>query len=366
MTTMMRHPISLSKLSPLVLSLSAVLPLCAHATLPTVELPANAAPMADTAPAVTPQLNNQLTEQAVSTPVADEGNWVDQQHDDTKRWLNRTAHHIDDWFGKTDAADPAKASLRVMADATWNEYDGTTIKPRVRGRIKLPTLENRLSIMIGDEELDVERQGGGIHTDNRIVQPYENAQVVDGRQARKDNSSLALRWSKFRDATGLDVDLGLRSSDAFIRTRFRRNWQMSHDASGYFEQMYRYGSKSEHTLLTTLEFTQPLTPHRSLISRSHLLYTHQDTEDLEWSSSFYQKHDWQVSQGRGELSYGLYAGGNVEDKKANLNIYGPYISYRQPVWRPWLFIQNDVSYYNDKQKDRDHHPALFSRVEVVF
>ena len=33
-------------------------------------------------------------------------------------------------------------------DTTWNKYDGIKIKPRVRGRIKLPTLENRLSLVL--------------------------------------------------------------------------------------------------------------------------------------------------------------------------------------------------------------------------
>ena len=29
-----------------------------------------------------------------------------------------------------------------MVDNYWNEYDNFEIKPRIRGKIKLPTLEN--------------------------------------------------------------------------------------------------------------------------------------------------------------------------------------------------------------------------------
>ena len=32
-----------------------------------------------------------------------------------------------------------------MIDNYWNEYDNYEIKPRIRGKIKLPTLEKRLS-----------------------------------------------------------------------------------------------------------------------------------------------------------------------------------------------------------------------------
>ncbi|PJO85917.1 hypothetical protein, partial [Salmonella enterica] len=82
----------------------------------------------------------------------------------------------------------------------YNEYDGTTVKPRIRGRIKLPTLENRLSVMIGDDDLDLE-QGGGIYNDGRAV-TYGDS-TFDRRQSREDNTSLALRWSKFQDDIGI-------------------------------------------------------------------------------------------------------------------------------------------------------------------
>ena len=49
---------------------------------------------------------------------------------------------IDNWFGEVDPQKPASATIRVMIDNYWNEYDNFEIKPRIRGKIKLPTLEN--------------------------------------------------------------------------------------------------------------------------------------------------------------------------------------------------------------------------------
>lgn len=308
---------------------------------------------------------DELLAQEASQDVA-EAQWIDANHREFKDWLQKTAHHIDDWFGDTNPNEPARASLRVMMDTTWNEYDGTTIKPRVRGKIKLPTLENRLSIVFGDDSLDDQPNDGGVLSDERVATPNADERRFDRRQTRENNSSLALRWSKFRDATGLDVDLGVRSDDVFVRTKFDKSWQLSHDIHARFEQMYRYGSSSEHTALTTLEFVQPQSASRQIVSRSHLYYTHQDEENLDWSSSLFQQHALPVKHGTAELSYGLYTGGNIVAKNADLNTYGPYVSYRQPVWRDWLFLQGDVSFYNNKLTDRDHHVAVFSRVEVVF
>ena len=67
--------------------------------------------------------------------------WIDKNHQGFQDWLQNSAVEIDGWFGENQSTKPAKASLRVMMDTTWNKYDGIKIKPRVRGRIKLPTLE---------------------------------------------------------------------------------------------------------------------------------------------------------------------------------------------------------------------------------
>ncbi|MDO4440936.1 MAG: hypothetical protein Q4B81_02005 [Moraxella sp.] len=291
--------------------------------------------------------------------------WLDNKRYNAKDYLNKAAHHMDKWFGKTDPSDPAHASLRIMTDVHWNEYDGTTIKPRVRGKLKLPTLENRLSVVFGDDDLDSDN-AGGIHNDERAVIRTERR--FDRRQSRQENSSLGLRWSRFQENKNIetDVDLGVRSDDIYLKMRAGKRWELPKDVNAYVEQMYRYGSKSEHYALTTLEFSQPQSSSRTLINRTHLHYTHKDTEHLNWANSLYQQHYWQAKHGQREFSYGIYAGGDIEDKKANLNIYGPYVSYRQPVWREWLFLQGDVSYYNNKSENKDHHLGVFGRVEMVF
>ncbi|MFA9486248.1 MULTISPECIES: hypothetical protein [unclassified Moraxella] len=291
--------------------------------------------------------------------------WLDKKRYDTKDYLNKTADKLDRWFGQTDPSNPAYASLRVMADIHWDEYDGTAIKPRVRGKLKLPTLENRLSVVFGDDNLDTDTKGG-MHNDGRAI--TRTNRRFDRRQSRQENSSLGIRWSKFQENKNIetDIDLGVRSDDVYLKMRAGKRWELSQGVNAYFEQMYRYGSKSEHYGRTTLEFSQPQSDSRTLINRTHLHYTHQDVEDLNWANSFYQQHHWSAKYGQREFSYGIYAGGHIENKKVSLNVYGPYASYRQPVWRKWLFLQGDVSYYNNKSENKDHRVGVFGRVEMVF
>lgn len=61
---------------------------------------------------------------------------------------------IDSWISDPDPEHSAKAGLRVIMDSQWNHYDHFSFKPRVRGKIRLPSLKKRLSLVFGDEDLE--------------------------------------------------------------------------------------------------------------------------------------------------------------------------------------------------------------------
>ena len=81
--------------------------------------------------------------------------WLDRNQLKVRDWADHTSHKIDNWFGETDPEKPASATLRVIVDNSWNKHDGYEIKPRIRGKIKLPTLERKLSLVFGDDSLDL-------------------------------------------------------------------------------------------------------------------------------------------------------------------------------------------------------------------
>lgn len=319
---------------------------------------------------------NTAMRQVVKTTVGDDNilpskyntnqeTWMDKRHSDTKSYLDKTAHKMNKWFGATNPSDPARASLRVMMNIHWSD-EGTTVKPRLRGKLKLPALEDRFSFMFGDEYLDVEREVG-ISYDEHVIKRTDRHH--DKRKAREQNSFFGLRWSKFQEGLGVetDIDLGTRSDDVFLKIRAEKKWRLPKNVGMRFEQVYRFGSKSKHQTLSTLELSQPQSDTRTLTNRTQLKHTHQGIKESNWGNYLYQQHDWQGKYGRREFRYGIYTGGgNIKNKKAHLNVYGPYVSYRQPIWREWLFLQGDVSYYNNKVTDRKHQVGALGRVEVVF
>lgn len=295
-------------------------------------------------------------------------NWVDEQYDNVKNTLNEWSHNIDDWIGKTDPNRPASATLRVMLDNEWNRFDGYSIKPRVRAKIKLPALKQHLknlSLVLGDEDLDNQsRDKSQLNRNYREPLPIDKK--YDTKQARDDNTSMAIRWSNEAKRLGIetDLDVGIRSgADAFIRAKASKQWQITEKFGTRLEQIYRYGFNSKHYLRTNFENKFAESERRSLNNHTFLQYTHNHDEELFWANSLYRQHNY---TGFKQLNYGFNVGGDVNSRKFEINHYGPFINWRQPIWRQWLFIQPEVNFYNDRKQNRKHAFGAFFRLEAIF
>ncbi len=294
-----------------------------------------------------------------------EQHWVDKKRKGLQNSLNGWATKIDDYFGEIDPNDPASVNLRVIVDTRWNKYDNITIEPRVRANLHLPVLENRLSLIIGDDSLDEETL---LTEDTSRNSPQvEEVNIINEKQARDDNASIAVRWTEFGEKLGLqtDVDLGIRSvDDVFFRVDIDKDIQLADKLALSSDNLYRYGTKSEHYARGDIQLAYNANDSRTISNRTHVIYTNKDNEEnISWGNSTRQI---QTLDGNRQFSYGLTARGDIEGGSANVNSYGPVISYRQPIWHDWLFAQTEVTYYNDKAKNRNHHPAGLIRLEALF
>lgn len=292
--------------------------------------------------------------------------WLDRKHQQTSQQINRVAHRVDDWFGEPKPDAPASATLRVMLDATWNKHDSLKIEPRVRGRIKLPTLEEKVSVVFGDDSLDHEKLGGQ-HDARYPAQPQINQQTLHRPTAREDNSSIALRWSSWADflAVDTDVDVGVRSGDdVYVRFEARKKIPHRHDTYTELEQMYRYGTDSHHFARTSAELKHQQNDNTLIANYIHADYADNGNDKgWTWGNTAYRQHQF---SGNKRLNYGIQAGGTLGGRKHQFNSYGAFVSWRQPVWRDWLFAQTELTYANNKDEGRRHYAGTFVRLEAVF
>lgn len=293
-----------------------------------------------------------------------ENTWIDQQHQSVSQTLHSWSNSINDWLYEPDASKPARGSLRIMMDSEWNRYDGFSYKPRVRGKIKLPALKKRWSLVFGDEDLENQASDKG-----RVGGNYENLEKdkhYNSKEARNDSASIGLRFSREIEKYGIESDLdgGIRSrGDVFGRFRVSKLWTWNEQFSTRLEQIYRYGHKSRHFARTNLENKYLDSDTTFIMNHTYFEYTRKHKERRDWGHSIYRQHDFGNMK---TLSYGLYGGGRLDHDYSRFNSWGPFITYRQPIFRKWLFIKPEISFYNDRDKDRNHYLRTFLRLEAIF
>lgn len=318
--------------------------------------------MIDATPTLFPEQSNQKL--LPPTEQTEELSWIDRKQKSVRAWTDRTAQRIDGWFGETDPNKPATASLRILLDNDWDEHDGYEFKPRIRGKIDLPTLERRFSLVFGDDSLDNELDDNIAITNEHPA--HQADKKVDGKRIREDNSSIALRWSQISKSLpfDLDADLGIRSGDdVYARLKAKKDWSLANDFSFHAEQIYRYGIDSEHYLRTNLELTHARPNEPFISNQFYLTYADEQDDDLTWDNRTYRQHQF-FHENR--FNYGIYTGGYYHNDQLRLNSWGPFVSWRQPIWREWFYIQGDLNYFDDQREDRDHYVRALVRLEALF
>lgn len=290
--------------------------------------------------------------------------WLDRKQHEIRNWTAHNSNKINQWFGQPDPHRPASATLRLIIDNNWNKHDGYAVSPRLRGKIKLPTLEHKISLVFGDDSLDNELNNNVAITDENPDGTSSTA--LDHERTRDSNSSLALRWSGFskRLPFETDLDLGIRSGDdIYLRLKAAKDWQLANDFRFYAEQIYRYGIDSENYLRTNLELTHTRQNQPFLSNQLSLTYADQQDDDITWDNYLFRQHQFFQNN---RFAYGLYTGGFYNHNDLRLNSWGPYISWRQPFVREWFFLQGDLNYLNDHREDRSHYLGVAIRLEALF
>lgn len=294
-----------------------------------------------------------------------EDNWLDSGHSAVQERLQVAADDMNRWFGDTAKSGEARVRLRVMLDNRWNEYDGYSLRPRVRGSLRLPTLEERLSVVFGDESMDYPLENtADIAAESRRL---ENNRQFNFNEMWRDHASVGLRWVPPIEREDLQTSLGVgvrSGGDIYLKAQVNKTWYHPQDFQTYSELFYRYGLKSEHYIRGNLELSH--VPDSGVISANQLRidYAHRDGhEGIGWGNSISRKH--MLGQDTW-FNYGLYFGGEIDGSHFTLNTYGPFAGARVNMYRNWLFVQPELTYYNDKRENRNHHLGIMLRLEALF
>jgi len=144
---------------------------------------------------------------AIADKNADDGSGrVDELHDEWSEWVLKTASQIDGFFSNTQTSQvDQQTRLRAFIRVRYDGNEGTKLSPGIRARISLPNTENRLKLILGDDE-----------DEGRINDLDDNQQ----------NISLQVRGKREAALKQIHFDIGIRRRDSryqpYVRARHSR------------------------------------------------------------------------------------------------------------------------------------------------
>lgn len=140
------------------------------------------------------------------------------------------------------------------------------------------------------------------------------------------------------------------NQDIYLQLSASQNWTIDPQLKLATAQSYRYGLDHKNDFNTQLKLSHTQSKTASAYSQFNVTYSNHEDENFIWEERSYQKYQFSKNQ---VLILGMYSSGDY-DKAMSLNRWGPYLSWQQPIWRNWLYLQSDLNYYNDKQNAFSH------------
>lgn len=280
-------------------------------------------------------------------PGEEEAPWLDTGHAYVVQRADNIARWMDNFFGVNRVEEEAPYStLRLRLEHEWDEIDDHESDIKLRGKVYLPKLNKRLSLLFSDDD-------DGIETND----------LIDKQDSPDD---VALQYTaREKERYRIDFKLGLRSSlHPKASVRYRYEYPMTESLIGRFSEEVLYRGDDGFGSRTRLELDKILS----------------DDKVLQW----YNRVDWEEEESGLQWRTGLSLNRRLSDKRALgyfigasgetspyhlTESYGFGMRYRQNIYRPWLFIEVQPRYAWRKSyenPDREGAANILLRLEAVF
>jgi len=247
--------------------------------------------------------------------------WVDDSYEYVTSRTDALAVWLDSFFGTvTSDMESADSVLRLRTDFEWDEEDGEDYKVRLRGKVDLPRLDERLSLVFSEED-------------------EEREEVIPNSAGHDDDVGLQYRVrerqsSRLWFTVGTNASLDFKSS---LRYKYVEpigdDWRVQFSERLYFKEGDGFGTITRGDL-------------DYLISRDRIVrWTNQaeygeETDGVEWGTRL--SYQLRLSE-KDALSYfGAIAG--ETDPEYLTQSYALGVRYRRNFLRPWIFLEIEPSY----------------------
>ncbi|MFK8020158.1 MAG: hypothetical protein AB8B86_10345 [Pseudomonadales bacterium] len=288
--------------------------------------------------------------------------WMDSSHRFVSKKSDGLVRWFDGFFGvpRSDL-ESAQSFLRVRMDNEWDEEDGNSVGFRVRGKVNLPRVSERIGLIFSDERGDETGAGGSVE------------QALSDNNPRND---VALQYTGIdKERSRLDFKLGFRSGlRVKLAARYRYELPLQNDTLARFsEELYfrdgdGFGTFTRFDLDKTLE-------QKKLLRWANRFEWGEKTRGVEWGSTLSLAR--RIND-KSALSYFVNVEGDTRPNELNRS-YGLGVTYRRNFLRRWLFFELEPAYVWRRNledpmpgviepyfADREGVARFTARIEVLF
>lgn len=275
--------------------------------------------------------------------------WLDTGHRIIVSRADSIAEWMNNFFGDVRTEEEAPYStLRLRVDQEWDQNSQFDSDIKLRGKVYLPKLNDRISLLFSDED------SGKTGRDDLLIDQRDTPDDVSLQYKARDKE-------RYR----IDYRLGLRSSlhpKASVRYLYRYPFATTllgtvSEELGYFGDD-GFGSRSR------LEIDKILSEDKLLQWHNKLDWS-EEISGFSWNTSL--SLDKRLSE-KSAFSY-FVASNGVTQPDNLVESYGLGVRYRQRIHSHWLFAEVQPGYHWSKPHadiGRDGAAVILFRLEALF
>ncbi len=252
-------------------------------------------------------------------------NWADSSQAYLSNRTQALVNWMDSFFGDTtyDTEQP-ESILRLELDQDWTSQDGNSTGVKIRGRVHLPNLSNRISLVFSGDEEDVnisEELAPGEEEEDRI-----GLQFV-GLNTKRSRFDYTLGWAAGHPRPGI---------------RYRHQGPIGSNTSYRFTERIQYEHEKNFYSRTQFRLSH-LIDADSVINWSSRLNYGERTQGVEWSSQVSLFNRYRTDHTRPiAISYFAGAAGVTRPDSYTSN-YTLGFLFRRQSSRDYLFLEFEPS-----------------------
>jgi len=286
------------------------------------------------------------------TKEGDDGSRVDEIHDDWSKWVLETANRVDGFFSNAQVGEvDQQTRLRAFIRVRYDGKEGTKLSPGVRARVSLPMTENRLKLILGDDE-----------DESRINDLDENQQNVSLQIGGKRDT--ALKQVRF--------DLGIRRRDGkyqpYVRARHSKAFITGGPWLPRLTNSFYYFTKSKFEYRGQADFDRVIGSDYFFRPSTVLRWYENNSGECDdgWCLDQYFSLYERLRRSKAEaIAYDVEI--FLRDKP-EFTVHDAFLKvrYRRMTKKKWLFWELEPAVHFPEDYDHDMTFRLTVRLEGIF